>query len=1185
MNLTKLTDGVCSLRKVTRRTFSAFVLSTLFLITPHIQAATFELIVPPITESAGSVDLVFRVSATAAETAAGGSCAVFGSLSLGSSQSPLPVAEEGSDYSPVPPENFDILIFQASGDVVEEATLTVPIVNDQLVEPVQEALSLNFFDNSEGGDCFGTPVPSSLSEIVVINDDDALLYSFNPASSTISENSGPINIDLTLDNPQDAPFQYSATIPVSAQSGSATAGSDFLPFDQNLVFNEAQIVNSASIDLIDDNEIEQDEVFQIANASAPSAVDGAGNPVLVEVTNASLVTLTSDDVPDTLAMTSANLSVDEDSGSVDISVLRTGTLAGVVSVSYATAEASATAPDDFESASGTLTFEDGQAGPLVISVPLTDDLLNEPTESFDVQLDAVQGAAVLGLGSTQVEIIDNDLDALGFSVAVVSVGEETASVTLEVVRTGSALDAVSVDFQTQSGSALEGSDFSASSGLLTFAAGEFGPQQIVVELLDDALVEDEESFDVVLSNATGAVALTTAVAVITLVDDDIPQSPSVFEFVSTSQDVAEDDGELVLSVRRSGDLSEAASVDYQTLAGTALAGEDFTSTTGTLNFSANEAGPFDVIVSILDDTDSEGSEEFTVSLLNAVGGAISGANGEVLVAIIDNDTGATDVAELEFASEAVNVDEDEGSVELEVVRNGSAIGAVSVDWATVADSALASEDFVAASGTLNWSDGDTTSRTITVDLTTDVEIEGVEEFSLELNNPQGGVLGAQSVASIVVSDVGQDLQSVAGLSAQELELAQVVDASCDNLIENADANNADQQDLLFICGTVRNGLETTDQVRDALDALSGDELITAATSTLKLLGLQQNTFRNRLSVLRSGNAGTFDVSGLAVEIDGQYLSGAVLEEVFGALTGGAAGDDSFGRLSFYINGKLDFGEKDIDSANQGYDFDSQSLTFGADYRLNDKAFIGAAIGYEKADVDFAQGGALDVDGWKGSVYGSYFSGDAFYVDVQASYGKDDYRSERRITYDYVGGSIDRTAEGDTDGNQFSSGIASGWDFNRGRLTFGPNVAFSYFDVGVDSFVEDGAGGLNLAIGRQNQQSLTFTGGAHLSYVINTKLGVLIPHARIDYVHEFLTSPEFASVRFASDAFGANPSSIAGQLQVQAETIDQDYLLWSVGTSLQMVHGLSGYVTYQTTEGYSGLKLQQIAYGMRLEKTY
>ena len=228
---------------------------------------------------------------------------------------------------------------------------------------------------------------------------------------------------------------------------------------------------------------------------------------------------------------------------------------------------------------------------------------------------------------------------------------------------------------------------------------------------------------------------------------------------------------------------------------------------------------------------------------------------------------------------------------------------------------------------------------------------------------------------------------------------------------------------------------------------------------------------------------------------------------------------------------------------------------------------------------------MDVDGWKGSVYGSYFSGDAFYVDVQASYGKDDYRSERRITYDYVGGSIDRTAEGDTDGNQFSSGIASGWDFNRGRLTFGPNVAFSYFDVGVDSFVEDGAGGLNLAIGRQNQQSLTFTGGAHLSYVINTKLGVLIPHARIDYVHEFLTSPEFASVRFASDAFSANPSSIAGQLQVQAETIDQDYLLWSVGTSLQMVHGLSGYVTYQTTEGYSGLKLQQIAYGMRLEKTY
>ena len=183
-------------------------------------------------------------------------------------------------------------------------------------------------------------------------------------------------------------------------------------------------------------------------------------------------------------------------------------------------------------------------------------------------------------------------------------------------------------------------------------------------------------------------------------------------------------------------------------------------------------------------------------------------------------------------------------------------------------------------------------------------------------------------------------------------------------------------------------------------------------------------------------------------------------------------------------------------------------------------------------------------------------------------------------YDYVGGSVDRTAEGDTKGDQFTAGIASGLDYNRGRFTFGPNVALSYFDVGVNSFTEEGAGGLNLHIGRQTQQSLTFTGGAHASYVINTKFGVLIPNARIDYVHEFLSSPEFSNVRFAAD-----PSSNAAPLSVQAETIDKNYLLWSVGTSLQLTHGVSGYVNYQSTEGYSGLKLQQVAYGFRLEKTY
>ena len=237
-----------------------------------------------------------------------------------------------------------------------------------------------------------------------------------------------------------------------------------------------------------------------------------------------------------------------------------------------------------------------------------------------------------------------------------------------------------------------------------------------------------------------------------------------------------------------------------------------------------------------------------------------------------------------------------------------------------------------------------------------------------------------------------------------------------------------------------------------------------------------------------------------------------------------------------------------------------------------------------ADVDFAQGGALDVDSWKGSLYGSYFRGESFYVDGQISYGRDSYDTTRRIKYDYVGGQIDRTAEGKTKGTQFTSGFSTGFDWSRGRLSFGPNLALSYFKVNVDSFTESGAGGLNLDIGNQVQQSLAFTGGAHLSYVLNTRFGVLIPHARIDYVHEFLSDPEFSNVRFASSPVG-DDGLTAVPLAVQAETIDKDYLLWSVGSSAQFVRGFSGYLSYQSTEGFTGLKLRQFSYGLRFERAY
>ena len=64
-------------------------------------------------------------------------------------------------------------------------------------------------------------------------------------------------------------------------------------------------------------------------------------------------------------------------------------------------------------------------------------------------------------------------------------------------------EAVTVDYATADGSATAGEDYTATSGTLTFAAGE-RRKTVSVAILDDAIDEGEETFRLRLSNASGA---------------------------------------------------------------------------------------------------------------------------------------------------------------------------------------------------------------------------------------------------------------------------------------------------------------------------------------------------------------------------------------------------------------------------------------------------------------------------------------------------------------------------------------------------------------------------------------------------------------------------------------------------------------------------------------------------------
>lgn len=92
-------------------------------------------------------------------------------------------------------------------------------------------------------------------------------------------------------------------------------------------------------------------------------------------------------------------------------------------------------------------------------------------------------------------------------------------VTLNVERTGDTTDAATVNFATANGTATAGSDYTATSGTLSWAAGDSAPKQIVVQILATAVADPRQTFTVTLSAPTGDTLGTNTVATIGITDE------------------------------------------------------------------------------------------------------------------------------------------------------------------------------------------------------------------------------------------------------------------------------------------------------------------------------------------------------------------------------------------------------------------------------------------------------------------------------------------------------------------------------------------------------------------------------------------------------------------------------------------------------------------------------------------
>lgn len=237
---------------------------------------------------------------------------------------------------------------------------------------------------------------------------------------------------------------------------------------------------------------------------------------------------------------------------------------------------------------------------------------------------------------------------------------------------------------------------------------------------------------------------------------------------------------------------------------------------------------------------------------------------------------------------------------------------------------------------------------------------------------------------------------------------------------------------------------------------------------------------------------------------------------------------------------------DQGATNAGYEIDTEGITLGARYDVNQRFQAGVLLGVDHGDVE---GPLIDTDaqGLALGVFGRFMV---------------DHKSKTMITGAAAMGSYSydatrRSFEGDAMANdigasaiELSLGVSTVL-YEKDGVTLTPNATLRYFDGSVDGFKERG-NGVNLRVDSQDINSVIVDLG--IDATIDLRNHVML-HGRLGYMHEFTDSDESVRARFAFSGLNAVPFS------VNALGIDHQAFVMGVGMSYDLAPGSRMGISY------------------------
>ena len=406
---------------------------------------------------------------------------------------------------------------------------------------------------------------------------------------------------------------------------------------------------AVNANVIDDSLIEGTETVTLTVAAGSGNYGGTGNTASANILD--------DDSGVSVVVTQNGAEATPPTAATTGLFTFTRTVAvGSLTVNFALTGTATTPADYFVTAGAgavaatptSITFAAGSAT-AVLSVNVVDDVLVEGTETVILTGANGAGYAFTGTNPVTMSIADNDTPPVLSITAKTDAAEPATNGSFTLTRTGNPTTTVPVNV-TVTGTATRGTDYTLSTAACAantpIAGNTFtiaaAATSLTINLcvIDDAIVEGNETVILTLANPTVATDYTTAAPTTqtaNIADDDGPVTVTI---VATTPNAAEPATNGLFTVSRTGggaaQLGQPLVINL-TVSGTATNGVDYANIPATVTIAANQTTAT-VPVTVIDDTLFEGSETVILTI-GASANYTVGAAASATVTIADNEVG------------------------------------------------------------------------------------------------------------------------------------------------------------------------------------------------------------------------------------------------------------------------------------------------------------------------------------------------------------------------------------------------------------------------------------------------------------------------------------------------------------------------------------------------------------------